>query len=378
MTDALNLSVTHMQLLLRYLAGETTPRETEDVIGWIALRPEHAHVLAALERAFEIDASVIEGGPEAISSVDAVWERLAARLPEGATERASARPLVLEPAAPVTPPVTPARSPFAPGMVRAGLRAAAVLIAVGAGVMIWRTTGSGAFTAFVGRQAVSAYREYVTRPGERASFTLADGTQVVLGVASRLRVPSDYGHASRDVTLDGEAYFDVHHDPARRFRVRSTHSIAEDIGTRFDVRDYAEDTVAQVVVAEGEVALRSGVSTAASKPLVLVAGDVGHASAGGTVVAHNEGDVSQYLTWLEGRLVLRNVALRDALPQLSRWYDLDFRLGDSTLATTRLTGTLTSQPIAGTLDLLAVTLGVRIERHGRTATFYAQTAPPVP
>lgn len=363
MAEPLALPVIQIDLLLRYLVGQTTATEVEDVTRWLAARPEHAEALAILAQAFALTTPAAVPIPEA-SSTDAVWDRLAKRLPDADLEEA--RPLVLHRTA-----ATPnGRSPFAPARARPWVRAAVALIAVGAGTGLWQL---GTHWANASRQATSGYREYVTRPSERASFTLSDGTQVTLGVASRLRVPHDYGRTSRELRLDGEAYFEVHHDATRRFLVHSKHGITEDLGTRFDVRDYAGDTAVQVAVTEGKVALQATNAGRPAKPMVLTAGQLGYAMASGAVTVRGNADIAQHLAWLEGRLVLRGIPLRDALPQLSRWYDLDFQLGDSTLAAAGITAALTSQPIAGALDLLAITLGVRIEQDGRTVTLYPLT-----
>src|SRR5207253_457823 len=81
-------------------------------------------------------------------------------------------------------------------------------------------------------------REYVTAPGQRLAVSFSDGSRVLLGVASRLRVPRDYGVRTRAVELEGEAYFVVRHDPAHPFLVRTAHGTTEDLGTEFDVRAY--------------------------------------------------------------------------------------------------------------------------------------------
>ncbi len=55
---------------------------------------------------------------------------------------------------------------------------------------------------------------------------------------------------------------------------------------------------------------------------------------------------------------------------MSRWYDLDFRLADSSLGDARLATTLKTEPSGDVLNLLAATLGMRQVRNGRTVTFY--------
>jgi transmembrane sensor len=81
-------------------------------------------------------------------------------------------------------------------------------------------------------------------------------------------------------------------------------------------------------------------------------------------------DVDAYLAWMRGRLVFADTPVREVLPQLGRWYDVDLKLGDTALADARLSATLDAEALPEALHLLAVALDVRIERQGRTAVLY--------
>ena len=74
---------------------------------------------------------------------------------------------------------------------------------------------------------------------------------------------------------------------------------------------------------------------------------------------------------MTGRLVLKGVPLREALPDLERWFDLEFRLADSALGDIPLTVSLTSQPSPSTLRSLAAALGLEQTQHDRTVTLRA-------
>jgi transmembrane sensor len=82
-------------------------------------------------------------------------------------------------------------------------------------------------------------------------------------------------------------------------------------------------------------------------------------------------DTAAWFAWTEGRLVFDNTPLREALPQLSRWFDLEFRLADSSMGDVPLTATLRTQPTSDVLDNLAASLGMRQRQEGRTVTLYS-------
>ena len=170
----------------------------------------------------------------------------------------------------------------------------------------------------------------------------------------------------RGVSLEGEAYFDVVHDERRPFVVRAGELVATDLGTEFTVRAYPEDAGARVVVREGRVAIRAA-GSAATPERVVAPGQLGRLGVGAEP-AVEPADTAAYFAWTEGRLVFDGTPLRDALPQLSRWFDLEFRLADSSLGDVPLTATLKTQPTPDVLDNLAASLGMRQRRLGRTVT----------
>jgi ferric-dicitrate binding protein FerR (iron transport regulator) len=222
-------------------------------------------------------------------------------------------------------------------------------------------------------QPIQAMRVATTAPAERATFRLADGTRVILGVASVLRYPQTFPANSRGVQLEGEAYFEVAHEQRRPFIVRAGDLVATDLGTQFTVRAYPDDPAAQVVVREGRVAVRPMLPGKLDQ--VVAPGELGRLAKGG-VLTVERADTAAAFAWTEGRLVFEDTPLREALPQLGRWFDLEFRLADSAMGDIPLTATLRTQPTVEVLDNLAASLGMRRKQLGRTVTLYAADAAP--
>ncbi len=324
------------ELLDRYLARECTVEEHERVERWME---------AALlnRRRVELLADALVADP-ATPRVE-VWESIERQLDV--------------PRKSFSLGAQPAHSSFA--------RIAVLLLVVGGGALAGRAVLSPEPEAAGPAPAV---RVVTTPPGQRASFRLPDGTSVMLGVASTLRHPVSFGAGAREVQLEGEAYFEVAHEEERPFAVRAGDIIAEDLGTEFVVRAYPEDRHAHVVVREGKVALRAAAATGSTAGRVIEPGHLGRLVASGEPRIERV-DTAAYFAWTDGRLVLEDVPLRDALPQLSRWFDLDFRLADSSLGEVPLTTTLRTQPSPDVLNLLATSLGMRQIRSGRTVTFYS-------
>ena len=76
--------------------------------------------------------------------------------------------------------------------------------------------------------------------GQRAELTLADGTHVWLNSRSTLRFPNKFGTNKRNVELNGEGYFSVHHDKKRPFTVQTEKYAIHVLGTEFNVMMYKD------------------------------------------------------------------------------------------------------------------------------------------
>lgn len=342
-----------MELLERYLAGKASTEECHRVDAWLAEDPRRWAELTALRQALEMQELSDRAVEEAVAEV---WARLAPEIgsPEeppvrmGRGSNHGAREFAL-----------PARARKRP----VALVAAIVALMIGGGL--------AATLLLRGPSAPAESRRVATTaPGERAAFRLPDGTQVMLGVASRLRYAADPSGKVREVSLDGEAYFDVTHEERRPFIVRAGGLVAQDLGTQFTVRAYPDDPSARVVVRKGKVAIRAATDGVEA---VVAPGQLGRL-ADGRVPTVEKADTAAFFAWTEGRLVFDGTPLREALPQLGRWFDLEFRLADSTLGEVPLTATLKTRPTPDVLESFAASLGMRQRREGRTVTLYSTDA----
>ncbi len=355
----LSLAPEDWERLDRYFGGELPADEAAAVERWLAADPRR--------RVFADTVRSLAAGPSVAGAPAAAVERF----------RARRKQIASQPVRPSTQGLHPSLWPrgVAGGSARSVARA-------------WTFAGAGAL-ALVGALAVRSVatrhhttplgapmRVYATRPGQRATITLGDGSRVVLAVASTLRVPDGISSGARDVVLDGEAYFTVRHDATRPFRVRTRTAVTEDLGTEFAVRAYPEDSGVQVAVLSGSVAVGPGPTVAnhgtAKRPrLVLTAGQLGRLDNAGGREERETVDVALYLAWTKGRLVFHDTPLREVARLLSRWYDLDVTVADTAIAERRLTASFTTEPVGQVLNFIAPAVDARLEQHGRSVQLYA-------
>ncbi|TDQ09661.1 FecR family protein [Pedobacter metabolipauper] len=96
-------------------------------------------------------------------------------------------------------------------------------------------------------------RTAVALKGRVIQLTLMDGTVIWLNSGTKLTYPTSFSNHTREVTLDGEAYFQVTHNPKKPFLIHTSRLTTRVLGTSFNIKAYQEDREIQVAVLTGKV-----------------------------------------------------------------------------------------------------------------------------
>jgi transmembrane sensor len=249
----------------------------------------------------------------------------------------------------------PARRHRAPIWAWSAVAAAIVLAAIGLSLVRRSNPASSA-------QAVPAIQLFATKPGERRVVHLDDSSTITLAPATTLRVAGD--RRRREIDLDGMADFQVRHDSAHTFVVKTRDASTTDIGTRFVIRAYAADSSVRVAVTDGSVLVRSRQDSASS--VTLTAGEVAvvRGSAARKLTASF---APLYSTWIDGGLSFDNATLGAVAADLERWFDVEIRMPRA-VRQRRLSAVYNDPTLNAVLDALSATLGVTYTRDGRIVT----------
>lgn len=244
-----------------------------------------------------------------------------------------------------------------------------VTVVVGVVISLWLF---GPLKTGLQTSSSSGPKTFETEKGQRATVRLTDGTQIRLNVDSRLTVPQSFGADSRDVQLEGEAFFEVASGSARPFRVHAGGAVTRVLGTEFDVSAYPEERETRVVVAEGRVSMRSNQSTGGKvKEIVVGRQQMGQILSSGEQVVRRDLNVSSHLAWMEGQLALEDAPFTTVVRKLERWYGLDITLPeDHPPPDGHLNARFTEdQPIPEVLGLVSTAFGVEYTRDEKRVTF---------
>lgn len=334
--------------LARYVSGESGATERAEIERWADAGAENRAALAAAQRrwAGAVDRSAW--------NVDAAWMRLAPRLKDVTQERD-----IIDIGAAATRRRTPWRvaARWMPLVAAAGL-----LLAIG--LRFRDDTDPSVAT----RPDVTT--RFQTANGEQRTIDLADGSQVMLGAASSLRLGEGFGDRSREVFLEGQAFLRVRHDDARPFVVNAAGTRTVDLGTAFEVRAYPNEGV-RVAVTEGKVEVQR--QAGASDSAVLEPGDVAELPVTGQAVIKRQQDVERLLGWTRGELAFEDAPLSEVARELERWFDVRVRFEDAALRDLHFRVTLRiGESLDELLKLVELSLSshrVRAERAGNDITF---------
>ncbi|WP_446810633.1 FecR family protein [Methylomonas sp. 2BW1-5-20] len=194
---------------------------------------------------------------------------------------------------------------------------------------------------------------YTTAKGQRLRIILSDGSKIELNTDSQLRV-KDTWH-SRQATLEqGEAMFDVVHDPMKPFEVAAAAGRIRDVGTRFNVSRWHDTTTVSVL--EGEVEVSTASSTL--RELLLPGRQISYDQRG-SLSAQAKFDAGEVTAWQRDLLVFNNTPLADALNQLSRYHNVELRLADPSLGSLKVSGDFPSKNLDAALQVISAALPVK-------------------
>ena len=210
-----------------------------------------------------------------------------------------------------------------------------------------------------------SYNTLETPKGGEYTLTLSDGTKVYLNAMSRLRFPVSFGEGSREVELEGEAFFHVS-KAGIPFRVHTQGMMVEVLGTSFTLSAYPNELY-QTTLVTGSVEVRTDggehCRLSPAQQASLLPGREG-------IEVHTV-DTHFYTSWIEGKIQFRDQRLEDIMKTLSRWYDMKVVYADSTLKELRFGCNVDRYAdITPFVQLLERTGKVRVRIHEKIITFF--------
>ncbi|MBO9728587.1 MAG: FecR domain-containing protein [Chitinophaga sp.] len=211
-----------------------------------------------------------------------------------------------------------------------------------------------------------------TERGAKTTVHLPDGSVVILNSGSRLTYDKDFGIKNRRINLEGEAYFDVKKDPAMPMLVATSSVTVTVLGTTFNVKAYAEDSIVEASLFTGTIQLTTEkdperVILLRPREKVTISQKQNNYTST-PKEPRNETVSLQHLTlnridssfdetaWLKNKLVFRSTRFQDVANELQRKFNVYIYFNDTVFQDIRITGTFSNESIQEIIPALQQTI----------------------
>ncbi len=203
-----------------------------------------------------------------------------------------------------------------------------------------------------------------SEPAINKYVTLMDGTRVLIHAGSKLLVGRNFsGQGNREVTLAGEAYFDVKHNSRRKFIIHIGDINVTVLGTAFNIKAYPTDRSVAVTVTRGRVKVEKNDRLLA----ILVPNEQLIAAAIGDVPKATEHQViaQQFLQWAGADMIFDGTSFGELADRLNKRYDVHITFGNPNLSTCPITGSFSGiESLKEVLEVVSATRGTTYKIKG--------------
>lgn len=192
--------------------------------------------------------------------------------------------------------------------------------------------------------------------GQKAQLVLADGTKVWLNSETVITYPSRFDRNKREVSVTGEAYFEVAKDKEWPFFVKSKGMNVRVLGTGFNVLNYENEEWLETTLIHGSVEMDfPALNTGRAKRLILKPHQRISYKRGSKQLKLAVIDPDGATSWTRGKLVFRSENFERLARKLERWYDVKIHFMDKELKEYRYTGTFDRETVEQAVNALRLT-----------------------
>lgn len=202
--------------------------------------------------------------------------------------------------------------------------------------------------------------EKVAENGQKITTQLPDGTVVNLNSGSKITFPSVFNGITREVTLQGEAFFDVKRNPEQPFIVKMNGDEVTVLGTSFNIRSYPDDDVVSVAVATGKVSYASPLG----QEVLLKPDQMAVFSKEKKNIVTMEVDKLESFGWRSKIIYFKSSPLKNVLKELERWYGVKIEAEGDFSSIGTFTGEFRNETLNQVLKGLSYVYGFEFEIDG--------------
>ena len=352
----------------KYLLGVAGKEENSQLLEWFEKSEANKKYFEEIESIWH--ATEIVKNRDGVNP-DEAWEKIERKIsPRFIKVQASSR----------------VKEPEIPAAIFAILRIAAII------VITFGLSWGGFYIYYKKVLNVSvAYNEVIVPKGSKSIINLPDGTKIWLNAETTLKYPEKFTGKNREVSLDGEAFFDVAKDEQKLFTVKTSDLDITALGTSFNVKSYSNEGTIETTLVTGSLCVKKedvtekarGILLKPKQRLTLVkkegkilvdyvdtekekVEEPSKVKEAKTVVKKIEPrgekiflaknvNTEMYTSWKDHKLIFRNETFESLAAKLDRWYNVEISIEGEELKEYRFTGTFERETIEQALKALQLT-----------------------
>lgn len=272
-----------------------------------------------------------------------------------------------------------------------------------AAILVIAFVSGGALSYFLFKaepEIISAYTVIRAPLGAKSEVILPDGSQVWINAGSSIKYDNNFNKTTRNILLDGEAYFKVAKNKKVPFIVNTADIDIVAVGTEFNVKAYADEDLIETTLVEGKVAIKGDensknkdikqvmlesqqkavyvrndkqVKIVSKKSKEIVSKEDAQLSHGIVYIAKRI-DPLPIIAWKDSKLIIRGEELSDLAVKLERKYNVNISFDSNAIMKYRFSGTLEDETLTQVLDVIKLTSPIDYKLEGKEVTIYENSS----
>ncbi|PXY02678.1 hypothetical protein DF185_00875 [Marinifilum breve] len=226
--------------------------------------------------------------------------------------------------------------------------------------MIIVVIGLGLISNKVYNDYLSPYQTFISQAHESSkSIVLADGSTITLNGEAKLVYPRKFNADTRNVSLEGEAFFDIAKNPNKAFIITAKGAEIKVLGTAFNV--IAKDDKVEVLVESGKVKF-SEINNKES--VILEKGDF--AILKESLLSKSLMNDDNYLSWKTQKMVFRSMELKEVAKVIERTYHVQIQFESNEIEKEQISTTFDQESLNHVLSTICMSFNLTYEKKGQT------------
>jgi transmembrane sensor len=352
------------EILLKYVSGDASQLQQEEVLAWAAKDKANELYLARLQNLW-VSQNIPQGQASA-AEIEKMMRLLEEKI-QNEMEPATVKKQEIQTAPKrATSGQTETSGTYHIKKWVVWVAAASVMLFFSAGLYFWEFTNNSA-SGLTAENTIGTLMNYkntastkvlYTEKGVKAKLLLPDSSVVWLNSDTRIEYPDKFDSLVRNVTISGEAYFDVVKNPHRPMIVKTTKGFSVQVlGTQFNLKAYEDESKSQATLYSGEINLlrESGNKIITTKVLPFQTVTINSKDLKYPIRKVLKQSPLDDAAWKEGKIIFEETPVHEVVKILERWHGIEFVIGNKDILQYKITATFNSESIVQIMDLIQMT-----------------------